>query len=61
MQLPEVALLAIPESLLTVAGLVVALLVLVLVVASLRSKRAGGRFDVSPPHTGQADDRKPHD
>jgi hypothetical protein len=54
-------LLAVPDSLVTVAGFVVALVVIVLVVVSLRSRQAGGRFDVSPPHTGEPDDRKPHD
>jgi hypothetical protein len=61
--LPEVNLLAVPDSLLTVAGLAVVVIILVLVVMSLRSGRPGGgrNFDVSPPHSGQPDDRKPHD
>jgi hypothetical protein len=57
-------LLAVPDSLLTVAGLAVVAIILVLVVMSLRSGRPGrgGRtFDVSPPQSGQPDNRKPHD
>jgi hypothetical protein len=57
-------LLAVPDSLLTVAGLAVVVIILVLVVMSLRSGRPGrvGRsFDVSPPQSGQRDERKPHD
>jgi hypothetical protein len=54
-------LLAVPYSLLTVAGLVVAVIVLVVLVMSFRSGRGGRSFDVSPPHSGQPDDRKPHD
>jgi len=54
-------LLAVPDSLLTVAGLVVAVIVLVLLVMSFGSRRAGRNYDVSPPHSGQRDDRKPHE
>ena len=61
MSVREVPLLAVPDAFLTVAGLVVALVVLVLLVVSLRPGRDGGNFNESPPQTGQRDDRKPHD
>jgi len=54
-------LLAVPDSLLTVAGLAVVVIILVLVVMSLRSRRGVRSFDVSPPQSGQRDERKPHD
>ena len=53
--------LAVPDSLLPVAGLAVAVVVVVLVVMSFRSGRGGRSFDASPPHSGQRDERKPHD
>jgi hypothetical protein len=54
-------LLAVPHSLLAVAGLAFVVVVVVLVVMSLRSGRAGRSFDASPPQSGQQDERKPHD
>ena len=53
--------LAVPDSFLTVAGIAVVVIIFVLVVMSLRSGRRGQSFDVSPPQSGQPDDRKPHD